>query len=87
VDVKYLDYFNGMHMRRKSLPELVSLALPHIDAMLVANKIDCNSFSQEYKHRVVEAVVERVTLAKDFADASSYFFMQPDLNRCVDVVM
>ena len=85
VDIQNLNYFNGVHIRRKfdsdlGCDEMLKLALPHVKDYTAKYNVDISETSDEHMKKVLNAVSERVTHIQDFGHAASYFFVKPDYN-------
>ena len=73
-NIEKLNWLNFQHLRRKSDTEMLSM----LEKELIKAGIDARSFREDYLLKVISAMRERVSFAREFTEKSPYFFHEPD---------
>ncbi len=72
-NLEKLNWLNAEHLRKKSLPELISL----LREELKQTKYGSEEYSDEFLGLVIEAMKERVSFIKEIPEKGVYFFEEP----------
>jgi glutamyl-tRNA synthetase len=73
-NLEKLNWLNAEHLRKKSLPELISL----LKEELKQTKYKSKEYSDEFLGHVIEAMKERVSFIKEIPEKGFYFFEEPE---------
>ncbi len=74
-DIEKLDFFNGYHIRQKSLDELVDLCRPYLESNIELTTNE-NKKSNEFLKKVIVLSRERLKKLSDITEQTTYFFKE-----------
>jgi glutamyl-tRNA synthetase len=71
-NIDKLNWLNQQHIKLKSNEELAQLIKPYIQ------KEEWKNINEQYLHKVIGLMKERLTFPQDFIEMSRYFFLDPE---------
>ncbi|QCX34616.1 glutamate--tRNA ligase [Caloramator sp. E03] len=73
-DFKKLDWFNGIHIRKKSVEELTELVLPYLEKAEYYNDVVCEPLKLK---KIVEVERERIKRLDEVCEVFKMFYIEP----------